>query len=116
MMAQLHQKLVENEEALAKLQIDVQDIEEEKKPSIVIAKANTFTEICIVSSPSIALSQKYLADFEWHTKGIGLKLLRWMGYNGHGQARDVKALQTPLQLNLGLSMKACILVAQGRIP
>lgn len=84
MIAQLHQELVEKEEALARLYVVVQETKESKKPSISIVETKTMTETHIVSSPSLDLSQENLGDIENNTKGISSKILRNMGYNCHG--------------------------------
>lgn len=44
MMAQLHQELAEKEEALAKLQVVVQETKEAKQPSIATREASSFLE------------------------------------------------------------------------
>ena len=53
MMDQFHQKLVEKEEALAKLQEDLQERKEVNQPSISTPKSSTMTETNMVRSPSI---------------------------------------------------------------
>jgi len=64
------------EEALTKLQEVVQEIKEAKPPSISIVEANTTIETTLVSSPSLDISQEHFGEFENHTRGIGLKLLK----------------------------------------
>jgi hypothetical protein len=76
MMTQLQLELAEKEEALAKLQEVVQETKEAKPPSIATIEANTMIETTLVSSPSLDISQEHFGEFEKHTRGIGLKLLR----------------------------------------
>lgn len=76
LMSPSYQELAMKEEALAKLHVVVQETKEAKQPSIATANANTMSKTRMVTSPSIALSQKHLADFEKHTTGTGSKLLK----------------------------------------
>jgi hypothetical protein len=42
------------------------------------------TETTLVISPSLDFFQEHFVDFEKHTRGIGSKLLKCLGYDGQG--------------------------------
>lgn len=95
MLTQLHQ-LAEKEKALGKLQEVVQEHREAKLASIATAEANTVTKMNLVSSPSLDISQDHFGVFEKHTRGIGLRLLRRMGYNGQGIGKGNQGILSPI--------------------
>lgn len=70
-MAELHLALENKEEALSKLQIVVQEINEAKKWVISTIEVNTITKTNMVNSSCVYLSKEHLGDFQKHTRGIG---------------------------------------------
>lgn len=82
MMTQLQLKLTEKKEALEKLKAIVQETKGAKPPSIATVEANTMTETAMVTSPFLDIPREHLGEFEKHTRGIGSKLSRQIGYDG----------------------------------
>jgi hypothetical protein len=118
-MAQLEQELAVKEEMFLKLQVKVQVIKKETKPSISIVDACTIIEANVVSTSSKNLSHSTLekqsfGSFELHTRGIGLQLMKHMSYNGQELARKAMELKTMLKWNLSQSMKAWDLVTNKK--
>jgi hypothetical protein len=54
-------------------------------------EANTMIESSMVGSPFKTLSQEIAGDFEKHTKVIGSKIMRKMGYDGQGILIPIEA-------------------------
>jgi hypothetical protein len=58
MKTRLQKDLAKKEEALEKLQENIEEYQEEMPTSIVTIKANTMTETTLVSSPSFNIPQE----------------------------------------------------------
>jgi hypothetical protein len=97
-MAWLHRELKKEEEALENIQAISLETKEENPPSISISEAIIMTKITLVISPCLDISQEYFGEVEKYTKGIGLKLLRQMDYNGQGIGKRRHVSYAPLYL------------------
>jgi hypothetical protein len=95
-MMQLQQDLVETKKALTMLQVVVQENKGARKPSIVTAYAITMTETTLVSSPYVHVSQEQLDEFKKHMRGIGCKIIKKMGYDGHGLGKRRQDTLSPI--------------------
>jgi hypothetical protein len=98
--------LTKKEEQLDKIQVSIQEKREVEPPSIATPKVDTMIETNLVSSPSLEIPQDNLGEFEMHTKGIGSKLLREMGYNGQGLGRRRKDIISPIVVESGVKPKS----------
>ena len=67
-----------------------------KQPPISIEESNTMIETSIVSSPSLYLSQDYFCEFKNNTRCIGSKILRKIGYDGHGLEKRSKGITSSI--------------------
>jgi hypothetical protein len=87
--AHLYHDLVAKEEALKNIESVIQ--ETKQAPSIAIFEASTITEENMVNSPS-----NTLGDFENHSRGIGSKIMRKMGYDGQGIGKEGQGIFIPI--------------------
>jgi hypothetical protein len=109
-MRQLQQDLEEKEKALERLQEVVQEHRGAKQAFIYTVDANTMNETIWVRSPSINISEEQDGEFKnLHTRGMGYKLLRKMGYDG-------KVLGKSRQGILMLEYEICVPVLPLKIP
>jgi hypothetical protein len=53
-------------------------------------------DISMVISPSKDISQDSFGVFENHTRGIGSKLMRQVGYNGQGTSKKGQGIMIPI--------------------
>jgi hypothetical protein len=84
------------EEALAKIQVFFQETNEENPSCTIIVEASTMIDTNLVSSPSFDFLQDNFGEFENHSRGIGSKLLRLMGYDGEGIGKTRKGILNPI--------------------
>jgi tuftelin-interacting protein 11 len=73
-------------------------------------------ETTLVSSPSVYTSQDQLGEFEKHTRGIGSKLLRKMGYYGQGIGKRIQGILSPILVVPMAKHEGLGLMEQVKIP
>ena len=81
---------------MEKLQGFFQEHLKVRPPSIATTSASTMTKTTLVSSPSIDIPQEQFGEFKKHTRGIGSKLLRQMGYDGQGLGEARQCILSPI--------------------
>jgi hypothetical protein len=74
------------------------------------------TETTLVSSPSLDISQENFGEFEKHTRGIGSKLLRKMGYDGQGLGKRRQGILSPIVATLWVKHEGLGFNGRGENP
>jgi hypothetical protein len=92
--------LEEKEEAFEKLQEIVQEHQEARPPSNATIKSNTMIETTMVNSSFLDISQEHFGEFEKNTKGISLKLLHNILYDGQGIGKRRQSILSPIVATL----------------
>jgi hypothetical protein len=60
-------------------------------------EVTTMMRSSLVNSPFKNLPQETFGDFEKHTRGIGSKLMRKIGYDGQGLRKEGKGILIPIE-------------------
>jgi hypothetical protein len=74
------------------------------------------TETTSISSLSLGIPQEKIDKFEKHTKGIGSKLLRHMGYDGQGLGKSRHGILSPIIATPWVKHKGLIFDDRGAKP
>jgi hypothetical protein len=95
MLMQLPKELVKKEKVFTSIEEVFQEHRGENKTSISIVYDSTMTKATLVISPSIEISEENLHEFKNHTREIGYKIIRKIGYDGQGIGHIIQGILSP---------------------